>query len=154
MKSGPRRLAPREVDAIREVHARAAGIHLRDLVRETPALDEILGDAIGGEFSHRIAAGRGGTYRPANGLWVCREVHEWLEDHPGLARAGGWHLDTGTDIHTAPVWLARPGQYPGAGWYLLDDRPADGGPHMVIWCEVQPPPPVMPLTEPVDEEQE
>lgn len=153
MRSGPRRLAPREIDAINEVHARAAGIHLDDLVRETPALDEILGDRPGCDFSHRIAAGRGGTYRPANGVYVSREVHEWLEANPELARAGGWHLDTGADIHTAPVWLARAGQFPGAGWYLLEDRPDDGGPHLITWCGHQPPAPVMPLTEPEPEDE-
>lgn len=148
MKDGPRRLNRREVDAIREVHARAAQCHLSDLTRDTPARDEITGTGNGREFSHRLAAGRGGGYRPANGLWVTRKTHDWLHGNPELAYAGGWHVETWGDLWTRPVWLARVGQSPGPGWYLIEDRgQADGGPHVVMWCDDQPPQPVMPPTE-------
>jgi hypothetical protein len=141
VKSGPRRLDPIERRAHDEVRARAAGIRVADLTPDTVAVDEILGTGQGVEFSHRIAAGRGGTYRPANGIWTSRAVHDFLHDNRGIAEAGGWHLETGTCVQAAPVWLARP--HPG--WWLINDLVTDGGPHVLEWCDIQPPRPRLPF---------
>jgi hypothetical protein len=73
------------------------------------------------EFSHRLAAGRGGTYAPSNGILLARPVHAWAHANPAAATRLGWHVRTGYDPLTVPAWLARP--WPG--WWLLRD---DDGP--------------------------
>lgn len=85
------------------------------------------------DWSHRIAAGRGGTYAPSNGILLTRLVHDWAHREPSLAERLGWHLPTGTDTTRAPAWLVRP--WPGF-WLLPDDagplRPAhrEDHPHL------------------------
>ncbi len=46
----------------------------------------------GQEFSHRIAASRGGTWAPSNGVRACHGCHSWLEHHPLWATGGWWHI--------------------------------------------------------------
>lgn len=31
-----------------------------------------------------------GVHDPERGLWVCRAGHDWIEQHPELAREAGW----------------------------------------------------------------
>lgn len=69
------------------------------------------------EFSHRLAAGRGGTYAPSNGLLLNHDIHMWAHHHPYAATRLGWHIETGFNPLDAPVWLPRP--FPG--WWLLGD---------------------------------
>lgn len=140
MKSGPRELTPLEKRAHEEVRARGAGITVAELTPETLGVDEILGYGQAVEFSHRIAAGRGGPDRPANGLRLARTTHDYLHNHPKLAEAGGWHLPTGTHLQSAPVWLARP--YPA--WWCIDDLVTDG-PHVLHYCDDQPVRPQLPF---------
>lgn len=83
------------------------------------------------DWSHRRAAGQGGGWRAANGLYLCRECHSWLEGNPLLADAGGWRLvHRDTDPALVPVWLFG-GCY-ARGWHLLDD---DGGVAWVDWVD-------------------
>jgi hypothetical protein len=76
-------------------------------------------DCTGEEFSHRVAAGRQGLWTPSNGLRLCHMHHRWAHDHPNLAELLGWHLPTGADPLTAPVFI-RSTVYLWA-WVLLDD---------------------------------
>lgn len=76
--------------------------------------------APGTEWSHRIARGRGGTWAPSNGLWLCGICHRKCHAAPDTARANGWHLSTGVDPLTAPT-LIHPGHL-WRGWWLLDDE--------------------------------
>jgi hypothetical protein len=140
VKSGPRQLAPMEQRARNEVRARAAGIHLDDLTDQSVCPDEILGYGEGTDFSHRLRASHRGQYRPANGAWVSRSTHEWLDQHRSLALAGGWQLASHQNIHQEPIWLALP--YPG--WFLIDDLVTDG-PHVLHYCDDQPPRPQLPF---------
>jgi hypothetical protein len=103
-------------------------------------VDEITGQGTALHWSHRIAAGRGGTYRPANGLDLSPAVHEWLHRNPALAYAGGWHVESGATVQDVPVWLARP--WPG--WFLIEDRVTDG-PHLLLHCDEQPARPRLPF---------
>lgn len=96
----------------RLLYARSAG---DTLVRQC----EGCGSTLGLEASHREAAGRGGSWRPSNLLDLCWGCHrEHAHRYPLIARALGWHLDTGADPLTSPVWLIRP--LPGF-WLLRDD---------------------------------
>lgn len=117
-----------EARARAEVYARSLGV------------DEILASGKATDFSHRWAAGQLGTFRPANGLHLARGTHEWLERNRALARAGGWHVLSGTVLQAAPVWLARP--WPA--WWLIDDLDR-AGPHVLIYCEDQPVRPRLPF---------
>lgn len=111
-----------------EVYARSGGV------------DEILGHGQATDFSHRWAKGQLGDWRPANGLHIGRGTHEWLERNRDLARAGGWHVRSGTRLQSAPVWLSRP--WPG--WWLIDDLVTDG-PHVLVWADDQPVRPRLPF---------
>lgn len=111
-----------------EVYARANGV------------DEILGHGEAVHFSHRWAKGQLGTWRPANGLHLAAGTHEWLHQHPTLARLGGWQTLSGAVLQQTPVWLARP--FPG--WWLIDDLVTDG-PHVLRFCDAQPVRPHLPF---------
>jgi len=71
------------------------------------------------EMSHRIARGMGGSLigqdNPALYNALCHDCHAWVEANPLLAHAGGWKVDRGADVTTAPVhtWY---------GWVLLDHQ--------------------------------
>jgi hypothetical protein len=140
VRSVPRQLTPLERRAHNEVRARAASIHLDDLTNETVSPDEILGHGQGTEFSHRVRASQGGTYRPANGIWLSHSVHAWLDEHRDLAVAGGWQLLAHQVPQDAPMWLALP--WPG--WWVAEDRAPDG-PHILVWADDQPPRPRLPF---------
>lgn len=113
-------LPPNESRARAEVYARSDGV------------DEILGYGSATDFSHRWAKGQLGAWRPANGLHLKRETHEWLERNRRLARVGGWHVRSGSTLQEVPVWLARP--WPG--WWCIEDRLTDG-PHVLRFAETQ-----------------
>lgn len=70
------------------------------------------------EWSHRLAAGRGGTWAPSNGILLAKSVHAWAHANPTFATRLGWHVRTGFDPRGIPAWLARP--WPGF-WLLQDD---------------------------------
>ena len=109
-----------------EVYARSGGI------------DEIFGHGQATDFSHRWAKGKLGVWRPANGLHLQRQTHEWLERNRNLARLGGWHVRSGAVLQEAPVWLANP--WPA--WWLIDDLTT---PHVLIYCDDQPVRPHLPF---------
>lgn len=75
--------------------------------------------ALGTDWSHRIAASRGGLLIPFNGLWLDRACHNWAHANPDLARAAGIHLPTGADPELEPVWLRPALAWPG--WWFLTD---------------------------------
>lgn len=73
------------------------------------------------DFSHRIAAGRGGKWLASNGLDACRFCHEAITNTRGhRAEFERWGYLVRTNMNTleAPVLLAC------RMWALLDD---DGG---------------------------
>lgn len=109
-----------------EVYARSGGV------------DEILANRKADHWSHRLAAGQMGQWRPSNGLHLSFKTHEWLHRKPALAYAGGWHVRSGEDPRQVPVWLLRP--WPG--WWLIDDVPADGGAHVLIPADLDLPCPL------------
>jgi len=140
VKSGPRELTPLERRAHNEVRARAAGVHVSDLTAETAAVDEILGHGTATDFSHRVRASQGGTYRPANGLFLSRAVHSFLDENRDLAVAGGWQLAAHQVPQEEPMWLPLP--FPG--WWLAEDRLSDG-PHVLTFADDQPVRPRLPF---------
>ena len=78
----------------------------------------------GESFSHRIAASRGGSWAPSNGVRACgdgtRGCHGALERNRAGARAGGWHIEgSARRPSEVPVYLRHIQRPPG--WYLLDD---------------------------------
>jgi hypothetical protein len=96
------------------------------LVRLRSDVCEACGAAPGQSFSHRIAASRGGTYAPSNGIRACGSgttgCHGWFEHHPTWGGEGGWQirrtLRTPLEV---PAFLVTP-EAPFGGWYLLDDE--------------------------------
>lgn len=91
-------------------------------VRRRSAVCEACGAAPGGEFSHRIAASRGGTWAPSNGVRACHGCHMWFEDHPDWAGEGKWHIRRDPRPPTeVPVFLVTP-ESPLGAWFLLDDE--------------------------------
>jgi hypothetical protein len=76
--------------------------------------------AVGSEWSHRVARGRGGMWAPSNGLWLCHGCHAKCHAQPDTARAHGWHLSTGTDPLEAPAYIT-PGHL-WRSWWRLDDE--------------------------------
>lgn len=70
------------------------------------------------DFSHRIAAGRGGKWLASNGLDACRFCHEAITNTRGKRAEYerlGYIVRTGADTTAVPVWLN------GERWVLLDD---------------------------------
>ncbi len=97
----------------------------QETVRLRSALCEACGAAPGQSFSHRIAASRGGTYAPSNGVRACGSgttgCHGWFEAHSTWAGDGGWHIRRDRrDPLEVPVFLVTVLQPLGA-WHLLDD---------------------------------
>ena len=96
-------------------------------------LCEICGVRPGESFSHRLAAGKGGTWRPSNGLRTCgdgtRLCHGWLEAHPIWAGEGGWHVRRNpVDPALQPAYLRPALAWPG--WWLVTD--ADPGIYVAV----------------------
>jgi 5-methylcytosine-specific restriction protein A len=85
--------------------------------------------APGSEWSHRVARGRGGTWAPSNGLWLCGICHRKCHAQPDTARANGWHLPTGTDPLDAPARIHP--RHLWRDWWRLDDE------GLYIPCEVE-----------------
>jgi hypothetical protein len=77
------------------------------------------------EMSHRLAAGRGGTWTPANIQHLSSYAHRWATLNPAAAYAAGVFVESGADPARVPMWLARP--WPG--WWLA--RYVDEGPHVL-----------------------
>ncbi len=98
-----------------------------------------LGGGRAAELSHRLPRSRGGGWEPWNVIHVSSEWHRWWHANPSLAYAGGWHLQTGDDPRTSPVWLERP----CPGWFTIEPC-LDGGPHVLVPFEVDLAPPPMP----------
>ena len=81
---------------------------------------ETCGNHPGVHWHHRVLRSQGGTWNPANGLWVCALSHNWIHDNPSAARKLGWLLDGGDDPQVGPVYLVTP--Y-AAWWRLFTDGP-------------------------------
>lgn len=156
LKPGRHDLTPSQQAGYDEVHARAAQVTLAELCKARNAnediggRDEILGGR-GGEFSHRRDASDShdsdGGYQPWNGVWLSRGTHEVLTRDFPLARAGGWRLNSWEDPSRVPVWLALPMK----GWWWIRPAP-DGGPHLLAYCDNQPPRPRLPFERRTDYE--
>ncbi|UQS95194.1 HNH endonuclease [Pseudanabaena phage Pam4] len=103
------------------VHARSYG-----------GLCEVCGRP-GHSLQHRVKAGQGGTWDPANLLRVCgdgtRYCHGWIEANPRHAMALGLWLHAVDDPTTVPAYIAPPAL--PRGWWLLD---SDG---MYLWVSDQ-----------------
>jgi hypothetical protein len=97
----------------RVVWARSNGT----LDEDEPPQCEACGTTQGVQWSHRIARSRGGSWAPSNGVALCLVEHGWAHSFPTAAGRLGWHVRTGFDPRTVPVWLARP--WPG--FWLLPD---------------------------------
>lgn len=70
------------------------------------------------DFSHRIAAGRGGTWTASNGCAACRRCHEAITNTQGrrqIYEALGFLVATGADTTRVPVRIPR------RGFVLLTD---------------------------------
>lgn len=79
------------------------------------------------DYSHRVTRGVAEhRWSPANALLACRSCHQWMHDHPALARASGWHV---SQFGTPDMVPAR--RYDG--WALLR---TDGAIVALYQCEV------------------
>lgn len=68
------------------------------------------------DYSHRIGAGVGGPWHPANALALDRACHQWLHANPTKARLQrGWRLQSTDNFLTFPAWVY------GLGWVLIDE---------------------------------
>lgn len=68
------------------------------------------------DYSHRIGAGVGGPWHPANALALDRACHQWLHANPTKARLQrGWRLQSTDNYLTFPAWVY------GLGWVLIDE---------------------------------
>lgn len=95
------------------------------LVRARSEICEVCGSRPGESFSHRIAASRGGTWAPSNGVRACGSgttgCHGWLKMHPTWAGEGGWHIRHDLRLpDIVPVFIVTP-VAPLGGWHLLLD---------------------------------
>lgn len=86
-----------------------------------------LGDGRPGrEWAHRVARGRGGSWAPVNGLWLCSSHHALTHSRQVLARRCGWMVDTNTHPSRVPALIAT---QTGPGWWWLDEMdPTTGRP--------------------------
>lgn len=84
-----------------------------------------LGDGRQGrEWAHRVARGRGGSWAPVNGLWLCSWHHALTHSHQVLARRCGWMVETSTHPSQVPALIVT---QTGAGWWWLDEMDAATG---------------------------
>jgi hypothetical protein len=78
-----------------------------------------LGDGRQGkEWAHRLSRGRGGTWAPVNGLWLCSFHHRMTHQAHGLSRDCGWMVETGTHPSAVPALIVTQA---GVGWWWLDE---------------------------------
>ena len=100
----------------------------RRIVRERSESCEVCDQAVGTEFSHRVAAGQGGLWTPANGCRACRRCHSLIHARPDYAMARGWMLPSHADPFTTPALLRTWfGEWwvilTGDGMYEMTDKP-------------------------------
>lgn len=90
-------MSPEERQARKAVTARSGGlceVHADD----HPATD----------WSHRKRRSQGGPWCASNGLHVCRQAHQLIDDPTQpTPRYCAWHLDSHQDPLTVPVYLPR-----------------------------------------------
>lgn len=60
---------------------------------------------------HRRPVGRGGSrdaqvHSPSNLICLCRRCHDWIHEHPRLAREAGFLVSRGVDPLLVPVRIA------------------------------------------------
>lgn len=68
------------------------------------------------DYSHRVGAGVGGPWHPANALALCRRDHDFIGAFPHRARVErGWRLQSTDNYLTFPAWVY------GLGWVLIDE---------------------------------
>jgi hypothetical protein len=79
---------------------------------------QLTGTLDGGDWAHRVAAGRGGPKTPANGLWLTRREHDASHHEPTLSRRAGWMVDTRIDPIAVPALCLVQGI---PGWWVLAD---------------------------------
>lgn len=70
---------------------------------------------------HRISAGTGGKWSPANILHLCREDHSYFTDHPEEAYPMGIMVYSHTDGELTDPSVIPVVQIDGGGLWLTDD---------------------------------
>jgi len=79
----------------------------------------------GSEWVHRVARGRGGSWAPVNGLWLCSFCHAATHARQTLARSCGWMVPTHHHPAQVPALIAT---QLGPGWHVLDEMDEQGRP--------------------------